>query len=249
MENATLHEFKKILNESYKKEIETRWNCAGREELEILKYLKYDLMHLKDELFNENDELTLYKLAKQVEEFSNGKSEYNPFNDCPLCDALDGIYLDYSKLCATYAEGLIDKSQIDLSNLEFLKQSLAQNLIKAILKDYQRDIEYFMYENHTPYYNRESLIILLEQETNDLPFELKIEYAPKYPEYPEQKEIIDLESLKLTEQSKKDLKEFLKDNKEWESNYGSIDDFLCLNELKEELEQESQTQTIRKNRR
>lgn len=248
MENATLHEFKKILNESYKKEIETRWNCAGREELEILKYLKYNLMHLKDELFNENDELTLYKLAQQVEEFSNEKSEYNPFNDYPLCDALDGIYLDYSELCATYAEGLIDKSQIDLSNLEFLKQFLAQNLIKTILKDYQRDIEYFMYENHTPYYNRESLIMLLEQETNDLPFELKIEYAPKYPEYPEQKEIIDLESLKLTEQSKKDLKEFLKDNKEWVSNYGSIDDFLCLNELKEELEQESQIRT-RKNRR
>lgn len=245
MENATLHEFKKILNESYKKEIETRWNCAGREELEILKYLKYDLMHLKDELFNENDELTLYKLAKQVEEFSNGKSEYNPFNDCPLCDALDRIYLDYSELCATYAEGLIDKSQIDLSNLESLKQSLAQNLIKAILKDYQRDIEYFMYENHTPYYNRESLIILLEQETNDLPFAISIDFDRN----PNCQEIISLDSMTLSEQSKKDLKEFLKDNKEWESNYGSIDDFLCLNELKEELEQESQTQTIRKNRR
>lgn len=249
MENATLHEFKKILNESYKKELEIRCDYVGRKELEILKYLKYDLMHLKDELFNENDELTLYKLAEQVEDFIEGKSEYNPFNDYPLCDALDGIYLDYSELCATYAEGLIDKSQIDLSNLESLKLFLAENMIKTILTDYKRDIEYFMYENHTPYYNRESLITLLEQETSDFPFGLKIEYALKYPEYPEQKEIIDLESLKLTEQSKEYLKEFLKYNKEWESNYGSIDDFLCLNELKEELEQESQTQTIRKNRR
>ena len=245
MENATLNELKKILNESYKKEIETRWNCAGRKELEILKYLKYDLMHLKDELFNENDELTLYKLANQVEEFSNGKSEYNPFNDYPLCDALDGIYLDYSELCATYAEGLIDKSQIDLSDLESLKQSLAQNLIKTILENYQRDIEYFMYENHTPYYNRESLIMLLEQETKDLPFTISIDFDRS----PNCQEIILLDSIALSEQSKNNLKEFLKDNKEWESNYDSIDDFLCLNELKEELEQESQTQTIRKNRR
>ncbi len=244
MGNATLQEFKKILNESYKKEIEERWNYVGRKELEILKYLKYDLMHLKDELFNEYDEPTLYKLAQQVEEFSNGKSEYNPFNDYPLCDALDGIYLDYSELCATYAEGLIDKSQIDLSNLEFLKQSLAQNLIKTILKDYQRDIEYFMYENHTPYYNRESLIILLEQETNDLPFTISIDFDRS----PNCQEIILLDSIALSEQSKKDLKEFLKDNKEWESDYGEINDFLHLDELKKELEQESQIR-IRKNRR
>ncbi|MCL9821884.1 hypothetical protein NCR96_09070 [Helicobacter sp. 14348-15] len=243
METATLHEFKKILNESYKKEIETRWNCAGREELEILKYLKYDLLHLKDELFNERDELTLYKLAEQVEDFTEG-DEYNPFKDYPLCDALEGIYHDYSELCATYAEGLIDKSQIDLSDLESLKQSLAQNLIKTILENYQSDIEYFMYENHTPYYNRESLIMLLEQETNDLPFAISIDFDRN----PNCQEIILLDSIALSEQSKKDLKEFLKDNKGWESNYSSIDDFLCLNELKEELEQESQIRT-RKNRR
>ena len=243
METATLHEFKKILNESYKKEIETRWNCAGREELEILKYLKYDLLHLKDELFNERDELTLYKLAEQVEDFTEG-DEYNPFKDYPLCDALDGIYHDYSELCANYAEGLIDKSQIDLSDLDSLRTFLAQNMITTILKDYKRDIEYFMYENHTPYYNRESLIMLLEQETNDLPFAISIDFDRN----PNCQEIILLDSIALSEQSKKDLKEFLKDNKEWESNYSSIDDFLCLNELKEELEQESQIRT-RKNRR
>lgn len=91
METATLQEFRKILNESYKKELEIRCGYVGRKELEILKYLKYDLLHLKDELFNERDELTLYKLAEQVEEFTEGKSEYNPFMDYPLCDALEGI--------------------------------------------------------------------------------------------------------------------------------------------------------------
>ena len=244
METATLHEFKKILNESYKKEIETRWNCAGREELEILKYLKYDLLHLKDELFNERDELTLYKLAEQVEEFTEGKSEYNPFMDYPLCDALEGIYHDYGELCANYAEGLIDTSQIDLSDLDSLKTFLAQNMITTILKDYQRDIEYFMYENHTPYYNRESLIDTLEQETNDLPFEVKISFDRS----PKCEEIIELDSIVLSEQSREELKEFLKENNEWESDYGEIDNFLCLNELKEEIEQESQNKT-RKNRR
>lgn len=244
METATLQEFRKILNESYKKELEIRCGYVGRKELEILKYLKYDLLHLKDELFNERDELTLYKLAEQVEEFTEGKSEYNPFMDYPLCDALEGIYHDYGELCANYAEGLIDKSQIDLSDLDSLKTFLAQNMITTILKDYQRDIEYFMYENHTPYYNKESLIDTLEQETNDLPFEVKISFDRS----PKCEEIIELDSIVLSEQSREELKEFLKENNEWESDYGEIDNFLCLNELKEEIEQESQNKT-RKNRR
>ncbi|MBD5165135.1 hypothetical protein [Helicobacter sp.] len=246
METATLRGFQKILNNSFKKEFEIRRDYVGRKELEILKYLKYDLMHLKDELFNEYDEPTLYKLAQQVEEFSNGKSEYNPFNDYPLCDALDGIYLDYSELCATYAEGLIDKSEIDLSNLESLKSSLAENMITTILKDYKNDMEVILQSSN--YEEMEELVEELTTIEYDLPFELRIEYALQYPEYPSQKEIIDLKSLRLTEESLHDLKGFLRKNKDWESDYRSINDFLCFNELKEELERESQI-GIRKNRR
>ncbi|MBX7491275.1 hypothetical protein [Helicobacter turcicus] len=238
---STLEEFKERFNISFNNELAIRcqWQNNGKDkqELEILNYLKEQLglveHFFKDENYvNEN----LYDLALEVEKYNQNPNAHNPFGDFPLCDLLNGIYLDYSALCSLYAEDLIDKSQIDLSNLESLKEALAQNLITNILKDYKSDVDYLLNENYSDYAKISFLIELLEEQKESLPIDLELSYSL------DSNNIIDLNTLTLSPYSKEQLKCYLLENPDYESDYTSIDAFLKLDALKNAIAQNAKSQ-------
>lgn len=142
-ECANIESLKESIDKSFGKELKSFYN--GKAEGEALEYLK-DVLNLEEySLFDEYiDTETLYKLAINIKEYNEGISPYNPFKDYPMCDILSDFYADFSILCANYAAGLIDKSQIDLSDLESLKIELAINAITQILNEYKANVDYLL---------------------------------------------------------------------------------------------------------
>lgn len=141
-ECANIESLKEAIDKSFGKDLESIYN--EKAEGEALEYLK-DVLDLEQySLFDEIDTNTLYKLAINVEEYNDGISPYNPFADYPMCDRLSDFYAVFNILCANYAMGRIDKSRIDLSDLESLKIELAINAITQILNEYKANVDYLL---------------------------------------------------------------------------------------------------------
>lgn len=234
IECVDIESLKEAIDKSFRNELEVRCAYKGQVEEEVLEYLK-DVLDLQEYSFFENydDTRTLYKLALNIKEYNDGTSGYNPFTDYPLCDRLRGFYADFSSLCADYAEESIDKSQIDLSDLENLEMKLASNLITQILDDYRKDVDYLL--GKTAYKDKVEFIDMLEETQEKLPFEIMIEYQ-KDSRY--ETDVILLDSIKHFQAYyyQDDFKSFLKNNPNFESDYPSIDEFLELDTLRSEQE-------------
>lgn len=240
---ANIKTLKEVIDKSFRNELEVRCDYQGKVEQKVLEYLK-DVLNLQEYSFFEkyDDAETLYKLALNIKEYNDGTSAYNPFIDYPLCDRLGDVYADFSSLCADYAEEIIDKSQIDLSDLENLKIELASNLITQILDDYRKDVNYLL--GKTAYMDKVEFVNMLEEIQYDLPFEIMIEYQ-KDSRY--ETDVILLDSIKHFQGCyyQDNFKRFLKNNPDFESDYIDIDEFLELDTLKSEQESTHKKRTRR----
>lgn len=170
---ANIKTLKEALDKSFHNQISIRYDNKEKEK-EILEYLEVVLDLEKYSLFNEySDTKNLYKLALEIKKYNDDSSLYNPFTDYPLCDRLSGFYDDFSEECAVSAEELIDKTQIDLSNLESLKRELASNLITQTLNDYEKRFNLVLCYD---YLDKVELINDLEKTQEELPFEIMVQY-------------------------------------------------------------------------
>lgn len=229
------------LNSSFNKDF--KLNQREKPEPEVLKYLE-EVLDLNDFMLSETDSdslrylqtETLYKLASQIQEHCEGMCGYNPFVDYPLCDRLEDFYDDYSELCAIYSEDIIDKSLIDLSDLTSLKIKLASYCIEQMLFYYKQDIDDFLVKNPL-YEEKRDLAYILMKSTDSLSMLDNVEVSFQENE----NGIILLDSIKMAQNCREQMKNYLKRNSKFETESDELNEFLELDAIKEEILQEKIT--------
>lgn len=251
MEAYNPKELLKEIEKSFNREIETKiesfFSSFVSKEFSLLKYLKNDLFDNFDEVkpslvdFNPN----LYSYAKEFIKQSE-EGFHNPLGDYPLCDALEGIYKDYSTLCGEIGEELGYNDNVDLSNLDGLQNTLAGLAVFRVL-DYYKDIVEEVqpkYEQVHSYFN-----LLAEWQSGDLKDEEMPDYESCLPEFSFEKDennSINLDSIKLTDESKQRFKDFLenetknKNDDGWNGfEYSYLSELFEEEQIKEELTKKS----------
>lgn len=241
---ATLDTLKDKLEKSFKENF--IMSCEySKSAMNILNFIKEVGNFEFHQLFQEKtDGHRLYDFASEVIKDIHSINHYFSHQD------LLNFYSNFSEDCANCSEHLIDKERIDLSELDLLKVDLAKNLIKASLLDYQKDMDYFLQSLDTRnngqsnYTKAADFINLLEDCA--LPFPLEFEYQNQ--DY-DNVQWINPQSIKINDFCREDIKEYLKENPNFESDYTAVDEFLELESIKDELMQSKESQhRIRKHK-
>lgn len=230
-------------SESFVNKLFEKFYSKNKKEIEILQGLKTLFNYTSScEYFNffrskkySFIDKSLYDIACDIEKFNKEESYYDIFTDYPLCDELVKYYDEFPDECAIYADEKFVHSNIDLSELNELKLELAQNMIKCILLKFKEKVDNLL--KFDSYEEKVELLNDLEAlEYKDLPFELEFEVKidSSYKEF-----VMDLDTLNLSQRSKEELKEFLKNNKDFTTENNQINQFLELEKFKKELECEN----------
>lgn len=221
-------------NESTRKILEYLKGVLDLEDLKLSQIVDPNALHY-------NEDRTLYKLAKQIHDFLEGDCAYDPFTDYPLCDSLEDFYNDFNELCGEIGELLVDKSQIDLSDLDGLKRDLAKEVVQRELFYYKEDVDDYL--NANPLYEDKcELLKDLFALENKLCFSLEVEYSCKENKH------LDINSIELSSESRKQIKDFLRKNPDFDKGDDEFYSFT-LDEIREELLQEQQKKMKGKQKR
>lgn len=234
------------IQRSFNVEIENSLNFNS-EERELYNYLKRELFDnfVEVNIFLSNENPNFYSYAEEfIEKINEG--EFSPFNDYPLCDSLKGIYEYFSVLCGEIGNELGYQENVDLSNLNELQETLAGLVVSRILEQYKNCVDeiqpkyeeaYGFFQDLAKWENGEDIDI-------DMP-----DWSIFYPNFQFQRDennLIYLNSIKLTEDSKERFFNFLNDNRYFSFEYDYLSQLFKEDELKEIVMYETQSHTRRK---
>lgn len=223
------------IQKSFNLEIENNLNFNS-EERELFNYLKRDLFDnfLEINPFLSNENPNLYSYAEEfIEKINDG--EFSPFYDYPLCDSLKGIYQDFSVLCGEIGNELGYQENVDLSNLDGLQETLAGLVVSRILEQYKDCVDEIQPKYEKAYGFFQDLAKWENGEDVDMDMP---DWSICYPNFEFQRNennLIDLNSIKLTEDSKERFFNFLNDNRFFAFEYSYLSELFKEDELKESL--------------